>query len=194
MPEIFCNILESRSPERCPDPRLAWLILDWNQWLQKQTCSVSNSAPIINIAQIKGGEAINIIPENAEIHIGIRPMPEHNIHDLLKPLYKNLLPIQEQIAEKGGKIWIEEIQHAHPLLTKLPDPLEQAIRKEHPTSKTIGVPFATDGGIFAQMGCSPIICGPGSIDLAHQPDEFIKISEMDRYEKILGSLLHKWCF
>lgn len=170
------------------------IIQGWNQWLQKQVCSVSSSAPIINVAQIKGGEAINIVPENAEIHIGIRPMPEHDIHDLLKPLYKKLAPLQEKIAEKGGRISVEEIQHAHPMLTKLPDPLEQAIRNEYPKAQSIGVPFATDGGTFAQMGCSPIICGPGSINLAHQPNEFIQISEMIKYEKILGSLLQKWCF
>lgn len=172
-----------------------WHILQgWNQWLQKQVCSVSGGPPIINIAQINGGEAINIIPENAEIHIGIRPMPAHDIHELLSPLYKRLAPLQEKISEKGGKIWMEERQHAHPMLTKLPDSLEQAIRKEHPKSEIIGVPFATDGGTFAKAGCSPIVCGPGSIDLAHQPNEFIQLPELLRYEKILGSLLHKWCF
>lgn len=170
------------------------LLQDWDQWLQRQICSVSGSAPIINIAQIKSGEAINIIPENAEIRIGIRPMPEHNIHDLLKPLYQLLAPLQKKISENGGRIWVEEIQHAHPMLTMLPDPLEQAIRKEYPETKAIGAPFATDGGTFAQLGCSPIVCGPGSIDLAHQPNEYIQISEMIQYEKILGSLLQKWCF
>jgi acetylornithine deacetylase len=172
-----------------------WEVLrEWIFLLQKQICSVSGSAPIVNIAQVKGGEAINIVSEHAEIHLGIRPMPEHNIQQLLKPLYEGLAPLQKQIGRLSGKIWIEEVQHAHPLLTKLPTPLEKAIRQEHSSAKAIGVPFATDGGAFAQMGFQPIICGPGSIDLAHQPNEFIEISEMLQYEKLLGSLLHKWCF
>ena len=174
--------------------RILEVIKEWRFSLRANICSVSGSAPIVNIAQIKGGEAINIIAERAEIQLGIRPMPEHNIQQLLKSLYERLAPLQKRISKLSGKIWIEEVQHAHPLLTKLPTPLEQAIRQEHSSAKAIGAPFSTDGGTFAQMGFQPIICGPGSIDLAHQPNEFIEISEMLQYEKLLGSLLHKWCF
>ncbi len=41
------------------------------------------------------------------------------------------------------------------------------------------VPFATDGGHFQAAGLSTVVCGPGSIDQAHQPDEWIEIAQLD---------------
>jgi acetylornithine deacetylase len=41
------------------------------------------------------------------------------------------------------------------------------------------VAYGTEGGLFQQVGWSTIVCGPGDIAQAHQPDEFIEIAEMD---------------
>ena len=43
-----------------------------------------------------------------------------------------------------------------------------------------GVPYAAEAGQFQQAGFSTIICGPGSIEQAHQPDEYIEIAQMQR--------------
>ena len=43
---------------------------------------------------------------------------------------------------------------------------------------TIAVPYATEAGRFQNAGLSTIVCGPGSIDQAHQPDEYIELDEM----------------
>ena len=168
-------------------------VIEWKQWLTQQQCAVSGIHPLVNIGQIEGGEAINIIPNQALIRLGLRPMPSHDCNKILQNLYLRLEALQEEISTVGGSINISIPQHALPMYTKLPCSIEQAVRSIHPSANTIGVPFATDGGCFTQLGCEPIIWGPGSIDIAHQPNEWISLHEIVSYERQLHKLLHKWC-
>ena len=168
-------------------------VLEWQQWLTQQTCTISGMPPLVNIGEIVGGEAINIIPNRSLIRLGLRPMPSHDCNKILDNLYLRLKALQEEIANVGGEIRVTVPQHALPLYTKLPSSVEQAVRNIHPSAATLGVPFATDGGCFTQLGCEPIIWGPGSIDVAHQPNEWISLREIASYERQLHRLLHTWC-
>ena len=162
--------------------------------MNKQICQVADSPPILNIAQIGGGEAINIVPGQAQVRLGLRPMPSHNCNKLLERLYQSLAPLQESIQRDGGEITLRCPQHAPPMFTALPCTLEKHIQDIHQDAKRVGVPFATDGGCFAEVGCTPIIWGPGSIDIAHQANEWVALSELDRYQKMLKNLLVNWCY
>jgi acetylornithine deacetylase len=51
------------------------------------------------------------------------------------------------------------------------------------------VVYATEGGLFQDHGLSAVVCGPGSFDQAHQPDEFIELSELDRCAAFLDRLI-----
>jgi acetylornithine deacetylase len=50
-------------------------------------------------------------------------------------------------------------------------------------------PYAAEAGQFQQAGFSTVICGPGSIDQAHQPDEFIEISQIERGAEFMVRLV-----
>jgi acetylornithine deacetylase len=52
------------------------------------------------------------------------------------------------------------------------------------------VSFGTEGGLFSQrLNVPVVVCGPGSIQQAHKPDEFIEVSQMDAGERFLEGLL-----
>ncbi len=53
------------------------------------------------------------------------------------------------------------------------------------------VAYGTEAGLFQQAGISAVVCGPGSIEQAHKPDEFVKLSELDACEKFLRRLISK---
>jgi acetylornithine deacetylase len=53
-----------------------------------------------------------------------------------------------------------------------------ALRLTH-SNRTQAVPFATEGGRFQAGGVATVVCGPGSIDQAHQPDEFITEAQIE---------------
>ncbi|KZY44265.1 hypothetical protein A3731_33740 [Roseovarius sp. HI0049] len=50
------------------------------------------------------------------------------------------------------------------------------------------VPFGTEAGIFQTFGMSSVICGPGSIDQAHKPDEFVSIDQLQQCLDMLDRL------
>ena len=56
-------------------------------------------------------------------------------------------------------------------------------------NETIGMAFATEAGQFQEAGLSAIVCGPGSIAQAHQPDEFIEISQLEAGDLFLRKLI-----
>jgi len=50
------------------------------------------------------------------------------------------------------------------------------------------VPFGTEAGIFQQYGMSAVVCGPGSIDQAHKPDEYVALDQLQQCLDMLGRL------
>jgi acetylornithine deacetylase/succinyl-diaminopimelate desuccinylase-like protein len=56
------------------------------------------------------------------------------------------------------------------------------------SNRTIAVPYATEAGRFQSAGVPTIVCGPGSINQAHQPDEFIEIAELSRCISFMRAL------
>ena len=58
---------------------------------------------------------------------------------------------------------------------------------------TIAVPYATEAGRFQQAGVPTIVCGPGSIDQAHQPDEYVEIAQLAACVGFLRALVAELC-
>jgi len=172
----------------------AWtLIREWEQWLGRQPSNITGAPPLVNVAQISAGSAINIIPEHAVIRLGLRPMPGHDHHHLIRRLQETLEPLQLEASKQGASITLDVIQAAAPLYTPLPTQLERTIQQHCPDTPCLGAPFATDGGCLAEMNTKPLIWGPGSIDVAHQPNEYVKIKELEEYQHSLESILRTWC-
>ncbi len=171
-----------------------WAIVqDWERWLKTQISVQTGEHPLLNVAQIHAGTAINIIPEHGVIRLGLRPMPGHNHQALIDNLKARLKEIQRAGHDDGALIHLNIIQAASPLYTPLPTALEQAIKHQSPNTPCLGAPFATDGGCLAEMGTQPLIWGPGSIDVAHQPNEYVRIEELKEYEQSLESIVRNWC-
>jgi acetylornithine deacetylase len=168
-------------------------IANVQELLKKKPCvhtQMNGACSLINVAQIQGGEAVNIIPEHCEILLGIRPMPGQSPDRIYEQLKRAIA-----FALKNTKTTVswELIQEAPPMYTRENTALEQFVQQTFTKASSIGLPFATDGGCFATMGVEPIICGPGSINQAHKADEFISKTELFSYTEGLLGLLSKWC-
>ena len=68
-------------------------------------------------------------------------------------------------------------------------PAEALVRLLTGANRATVVSYGTEGGLFQRAGLSTVICGPGSIDQAHQPDEFIEISQVEACEAMLRRLI-----
>ena len=134
--------------------------------------------PVMNVGLIQGGSAVNIVPDQCTFQLGIRPLPGG--HELLRidEIRSALAPIQRQARQLEGQIEISVVQIAPALLTPEGTHLEEALRPHSCHPRATAAPFATDGGNLKRLNIDSIVFGPGSIDVAHRPDEFIPAKDL----------------
>jgi acetylornithine deacetylase len=134
-----------------------------------------------NVGQIAGGTSINIVPGRCEVHWEIRPAAQARIDDVRTQA-------RELIAAAGEACTTEteEIITIPPLSGEGADAAIAVAEALGATRRADGLPFGTEGGFFANAGIPTVVCGPGSIAQAHQPDEWIAVSELEAASRFLA--------
>lgn len=148
----------------------------------------------IHTGLIHGGTALNIVPKDCEFDFEIRPLPGDDVGGLIAELRefaaKRVLPEMRAVRSETD-IVIEELSSAPALNTPVDAEVTQlcaALTGENGTTK---VAFGTEGGLFSAAGIPTIICGPGSIDQAHKPDEYVELDQIARCERFLKRLIDR---
>jgi len=146
--------------------------------------------PTLNFGHIHGGDNPNRICAECELHIDMRPLPGMQI-DMLR----------DELRERVSKIC--DTCNLHCEYTALFDgipafktPTDSQIIQltQQYTGKTAqSVSFGTEAPFFNSMGMETVILGPGSIDQAHQPNEFLSLSAIEPTIKLLQKLIHDVC-
>lgn len=146
-----------------------------------------------NVATITGGQAINIVPRRCELGWEYRPVPADDGDGLKEELDAHVaaqvLPALR--ASTGtGEVTTRRVALARALAAEEDGAAEALVRRLTGTDEPAGtVPFATDGGHFQAAGWSTVVCGPGSIEQAHQPDEWIALEQLDACAAMLDALV-----
>jgi acetylornithine deacetylase len=146
--------------------------------------------PTLNLGAIHGGDNPNRICGHCKLEFDVRLLPGME-SDTIRSAIRNII---EPIAQK------HEVQI---LLTPLLPGIESFTNENSElaavTEKLTGhapesVAFGTEGPFLQQLGMDTIILGPGSIDLAHQPDEYMAVDQVQPCISILQSLIRRYCF
>jgi len=148
----------------------------------------------IHTGVIHGGTALNIVPRECVFDFEIRPLPGEDIApmiDELRDLAANRLLPEMRAVQPHTNIVIEERSAAPALNTAADAEVTQFAAALSGGNATIKVPFGTEGGLFSAAGIPTIICGPGSIDQAHKPDEFVALDQIARCERFLQRLIDR---
>ena len=146
----------------------------------------------IHVGVVRGGTATNIISRECRFNWDVRNVPEDSYQDILDRFYDycdSLLPEMKAIAPEAN---IETVVHvaAPPLRPEPHDGRAERLAKQLSGRNSAEVvPYGTEGGQFQEAGFSAVICGPGSIDQAHQPNEFIAISQVEACEGFIRRLI-----
>ena len=145
---------------------------------------------------ISGGTAGNIVPRECIFQFEFRYLPgadpdalEREIRDYAERV---ILPEMQRTDPDTG-ISIETKAEIPGLNTSAEDEvtrLAQALSRDRSTAK---VAYATEGGLFQQAGIPAIICGPGSIEQAHKPDEYVTLAQVALCESFMERLLEQMC-
>lgn len=143
---------------------------------------------------IKGGTAPNIVPRECEFHFEFRYLPganpdalEHEIRtyaqDALEPEMKRVDPHAGIAIETKSRTPGLDMTEEHDITR-----LVQALARDATTRK---VAYATEAGLFQRAGFPAIICGPGSIEQAHKPNEFITLEQVAACEGFMERLVEE---
>lgn len=148
----------------------------------------------LTVGMIEGGTATNIIPGFCRLAWDLRLAPWDQADAILGRLYK---VVDEEIRpglkaqHPDADIEIRPIATVPPLRPDPASAIERLALALTGHNRAIAVSYATEAGLFQQEGMDTIICGPGSIDQAHQPDEFIEASELVACAEFLERLFEK---
>jgi acetylornithine deacetylase len=146
--------------------------------------------PTLNLGHIHGGDNPNRICGQCELHFDIRPLPGMDLEQLRGEIDRR---IGQRL--KGSGLTFERVS----LFEGIPamdTPAESAIVKaaEELTGHSAGaVAFGTEGPYLNEMGMQTVIVGPGSIDQAHQPDEFLALDQIEPAKRIIRELITRFC-
>ena len=136
----------------------------------------------VSVGTIHGGTARNILAKECVFHWEFRSLPGVPQNHVLRRLERHIeTVVLPKLTRHAPEAFIETLTEVEvPGLA--PDPgssAESLALKLTRSNQTIAVAYATEAGQFQKGGVASVVCGPGSIDQAHQPDEFIEISELE---------------
>ena len=145
----------------------------------------------IHVGVIEGGTAKNIIPRKCSFQWETRLLPLADPTEVparFKKFASSLEPAMKKIAGDTG-INNQQTNIVPGLAPEDNSPAEHLALHLAGANGTHAVSYCTEAGLFQQIGIPAIICGPGSIEQAHKPDEYIDISEMQKCEMFMKRLL-----
>ena len=139
----------------------------------------------VHVGKIAGGTALNIVPNLCTVDYEIRHLAQDSS-----------TAIQEQILQHidqdfRGNIQVEEVNQYPGLKTSKTIEAVQFIQTLLPQDTTIGnISFGTEGGLFqGVLHCPVVVCGPGDIAVAHKPNEYVSIEQIQQCDVFLEKLL-----
>ncbi|POF33027.1 acetylornithine deacetylase [Roseibium marinum] len=154
-------------------------------------CPFNPPYTTLHCGVIQGGQAHNITAEYCEFVTDIRILPGESVEDWVAAyrlfIEREVLPDMRAISSEC-RIGVEEMANVPGLKEEDNGRAETLARRLTGDNARNVVVYATEGGIYQNHGLSTVICGPGSIDQAHQADEFIELAELDRCAAFLDRL------
>ena len=143
-----------------------------------------------SVGQFHGGIADNVVPRDAEFRYEFRDLPTANAAQMQSEVVayaKSLEPAMQKVAPAAG-FSFETICEIPSFLGHRDDPVTRLAQQLSGEAGTTLVAFGTEAGLFKNAGISTVVCGPGSIRQAHQPDEYVSLAQLARCEAFMQGL------
>ena len=168
-----------------------------NRRVQQQQQDESYSVPhsTFHVGNINGGTALNIVPRQCQFEFEIRNLPQQDIDTLvhdIKHYASDVLLTDMRGRYPEASIEFTELSYYPGLHTDPASTVIACTRSVNPVDR-IGdnVSFGTEAGLFDNIGINCLVCGPGSIEQAHKPDEFVRREQLRLCDQMLENLVHR---
>ncbi len=142
------------------------------------------------VCRFEGGIADNVVPEACRVHYEFRDLPGADAAALQRRVedYAATLTPAMQAVEPTSGFSFESFASMPAFQARLDDPAVRLAQRLADTAATTLVAFGTEAGLFQRAGMSTVVCGPGSINQAHQADEYVSLAQLARAERFLQGL------
>jgi acetylornithine deacetylase len=169
---------------------IAWLVGESRRFAAEGPFEEGFDPPhtTVHVGTFNGGTSLNIIPERAEFVMEWRTIPADDfttelarlrahVADHIEPAMRRVHPAASFEFEVRGSLPRMSLSADHPLTS-----LVKRLTGSNTTGK---VSYGTEGGIYQNAGMAAIVCGPGHIAQAHQPDEWIAQEQLDACDRFI---------
>lgn len=143
-----------------------------------------------SVGQFHGGIADNVVPRDAEFRYEFRDLPTADAAAMQAEVIahaRSLEPAMKRVAPDAG-FSFETICEIPSFLGSAGDAVTRLAQRLSGEAGTTLVAFGTEAGLFKQSGIPTVVCGPGSINQAHQPDEYVSLEQLARCEAFMQGL------
>ncbi len=158
--------------------------------LNYQNHAFDVTAPTLNMGAIQGGDNANRICGHCELDLDMRSLPGMTDAELVELLGDALKPIAEKYP---ARVTFDELHPSSPSFEQEQSSSFVSLAEEISGHQCCAVNYATEAPFIQQLGCQTIVLGPGSIDQAHQPNEFLAHSEIEKTQTILLKMIEHYC-
>jgi acetylornithine deacetylase len=144
-----------------------------------------------SVGQFHGGIADNVVPRDAEFRYEFRDLPTADARAMQQAIIahaRSLEPAMKAVAPDAG-FRFETICEIPSFLGSESDAVTRLAQRLSGERRTTLVAFGTEAGLFKNSGIPTVVCGPGSIEQAHQPDEFVSLAQLARCEAFMRGLV-----
>ena len=173
-------------------------------WLSERDSHFKDSTPInngfsphhttVHAGVVHGGTALNIISRKCEFLWDVRTIPDGpaaNVYSEFQEYCNDILLPTMRSVHKGADIQTTSLADVPPMREILDNPALKLAQDLTGNTVRSRVAYVAEAGQFQEAGFPTVICGPGSIDQAHQPNEFISINQMEQGEQFLRKLIRR---
>ncbi len=168
-------------------------LISWRRELQSnnRNPAFEVEVPTLNLGHIHGGDNPNRICASCELHIDLRPLPGMAIDDLREELHRR---VGMRIADSGLSVSFNSLFDGIEAMQTAKDTEIVRVAEELTGHQAEAVAFGTEAPYYNAMGSQSIVLGPGSINQAHQPDEFMPMDQLNPGIKVIQQLVTRFCF
>lgn len=185
-PHLGLNAIE-------PAGRVIEALTRLRQELQAETVANRDLFPEVpfvplNVGTVQGGSAINVVPDRCVIEVGVRPLPGVDSADLAERIRRAAIESAAPFEPE-----VEVLSDSPPMLLDEGSPIHRHLCALVGQDAGASVSFATDAGWLQRLGMDCAIFGPGTIEVAHKPNESLPKNEFAAARELLARTIQAFC-
>jgi acetylornithine deacetylase len=149
----------------------------------------------LNVARVAGGGATNVVPADCVVDVGVRLMPGMKVEEAVGSLQ---LAVDRAVSKVPFTLTV--LGETPPMITSEDTPIYRLLTAYCPLRTAYcplptapSAPFGTDAGWLSRLGLDCVIWGPGSIEVAHKPNEWMPVAEFNRAGELLTRVVGRAC-